>query len=174
MSLPIGEVVSVKGVNIVVEVYEESNKETLFYDGEKFKGVSIREHILVKRGFKNIVALVQGEYLDERITTDDGKQFVRKVELRPIGYYQGEMFNEGIKFLPMIRDLAYLMSELQVKKIYGDADENFIVGEILTEELPISLPWQDLFNTHIGVFGNTGSGKSNTLTNLYTTLFTNK
>ena len=74
----------------------------------------------------------------------------------------------------MIRDVAYLMNDQQVRKIYGDPDESFVVGEILKEELPISLPWASLFNTHIGVFGNTGSGKSNTLTNLYTTLFSNK
>ncbi|WP_435235519.1 ATP-binding protein [Psychromonas sp. PT13] len=174
MSIAIGEVISVKGVNIVIELYEESNKETFFYDGEKFKGVSIREHILIKRGFKNIVTLVQGEYLDERVLSEDGKVYIRKVELKPIGFYHQDVFQEGIKHLPMIRDIAYLMSEAQVKKIYGEPDDKFVVGEILKEELPASLPWARLFNTHIGVFGNTGSGKSNTLTNLYTTLFRNK
>ncbi|MFQ3787154.1 ATP-binding protein [Halomonas sp. A29] len=174
MSIAIGEVVSVKGVNIVVELYEESNKETLFYDGKKYKGVSIQEHILVRRGFKDIVGLVQGEYLDERFQSEDRAGYVRKVELKPIGFYhQGEFF-EGIKHLPMIRDVAYLMSDEQVSQIYGDLDESFVVGEILKEEFPISLPWASLFNTHIGVFGNTGSGKSSTLTNLYTTLFSNK
>ena len=87
MSIAIGEVVSVKGVNIVVELYEESNKETLFYDGKKFKGVSIQEHILVRRGFKDIVALVQGEYLDERFQSEDRTGYVRKIELKPIGFY---------------------------------------------------------------------------------------
>ncbi|WP_369983875.1 ATP-binding protein [Thalassolituus sp.] len=174
MSIAIGEVVSVKGVNIVVELYEESNKETLFYDGKKFKGVSIQEHVLVKRGFKDIVALVQGEYLDERFQSEDRSGYVRKVELKPIGFYRHGEFFEGIKHLPMIRDVAYLMNDEQVQKIYGDPNESFIVGEILKEELPVSLPWASLFNTHIGVFGNTGSGKSNTLTNLYTTLFSNK
>lgn len=174
MSISIGEVVSVKGVNIVIELYEESNKETLFYDGMKFKGVSIQEHILIKRGFKNIVTRVQGEYLDERIQSEDHKGFVRKVELKPIGFFhQGEFF-EGIKHLPMIRDVAYLMNDEQVTQIYGKSDDGFVVGEILKEELPVSLPWASLFNTHIGVFGNTGSGKSNTLTSLYTTLFSNK
>jgi DNA helicase HerA-like ATPase len=174
MSIAIGEVIAVKGVNILVELYEESNKETLFYQGEKFKGVSIQEHILIKRGFKDIVALVQGEYLDERFEQEDGKSYVRKIELKPIGYYDQGEFYEGIKHLPMIRDVAYLMNEQQVRQIYGEADDSFVIGEILKEELPVSLPWASLFNTHIGVFGNTGSGKSNTLTNLYTTLFTNK
>ncbi len=174
MSIAIGEVVSVRGVNVVVELYEESNKETLFYDGEKFKGVSIREHVLIRRGFRDVVALVQGEYLDEQFQTDDRKCYVRKIELKPIGYYHEEEFYEGIKYLPMIRDVAFLISEPQVKKIYGETEDGFIVGKLLKEDIPVSLPWDKLFNTHIGVFGNTGSGKSNTLANLYTTLFNNK
>ncbi|WP_279151966.1 ATP-binding protein [Photobacterium iliopiscarium] len=174
MSIEIGEVISVKGTNIIVELYEESNKETLFYNGEKFNGVSIQEFILIRRGFKDIVARVQGEYLDERLKDEESNSYIRKIELVPIGYFQFNAFHEGIKHLPMIRDIAYLMSDSQVKSIFGKADDNFIVGETLIEEIPVSLPWTKLFNTHIGVFGNTGSGKSNTLTNLYTTLFNNK
>ena len=36
------------------------------------------------------------------------------------------------------------------------------------------MPWNKIFNTHIGIFGNTGSGKSNTLTNLYKILLNHK
>ncbi|EPU3916304.1 ATP-binding protein [Aeromonas hydrophila] len=174
MSIAIGEVISVRGTNIIVELYEESNKETLFYNGEKFNGVSIQEFISIRRGFKDIVARVQGEYLDERVRDEENNCYIRKIELVPIGYFHFDNFHEGIKHLPMIRDIAYLMNDSQVKSLFGKPDDRFIVGETLTEEVPISLPWAKLFNTHIGVFGNTGSGKSNTLTNLYTTLFTNK
>ncbi|MGI2107738.1 ATP-binding protein [Shewanella frigidimarina] len=174
MSIAIGEVISVKGTSIVVELYEESNKETLFYDGEKFNGVSIQEFVLIRRGFKDIVARVQGEYLDERIKDQENNCYIRKVELVPIGFFQYSEFKEGIKHLPMIRDVAYLMSDKQVRSVFGEGDDSFVVGKTLKEELPVSLPWSKLFNTHIGVFGNTGSGKSNTLTNLYTTLFRNK
>ncbi|MFQ1593083.1 ATP-binding protein [Aeromonas veronii] len=174
MSIAIGEVISVRGTNIIVALYEESNKETLFYYGEKFNGVSIQEFILIRRGFRDIVARVQGEYLDERVRDEVNNCYIRKIELVPIGYFHFDIFHEGIKHLPMIRDIAYLMSDNQVKSLFGTSDGNFIVGETLTEEVPISLPWAKLFNTHIGVFGNTGSGKSNTLTNLYTTLFNNK
>ncbi len=45
---------------------------------------------------------------------------------------------------------------------------------MLKEEVAIGLPWQRLFNSHIGIFGNTGSGKSNTLAKLYTVLFEKK
>ncbi|MDD9338074.1 MAG: DUF87 domain-containing protein [Providencia heimbachae] len=170
MSIAIGEVISIKGTNIIVELYEESNKETLFYNGEKFNGVSIQEFILIRRGFKDIVARVQGEYLDERLKNEESNCYIRKIELVPIGYFQFNAFHEGLKHLPMIRDIAYLMNDSQVKSIFGKPDDNFLVGETLTEDIPVSLPWAKLFNTHIGIFGNTGSGKSNTLTNLYTTL----
>ena len=46
-----------------------------------------------------------------------------------------------------------------------------IVGNLVFHDIPFYLNWEKLFNTHIGIFGNTGSGKSNTLAKLYTELF---
>ena len=160
MSIAIGEVISVRGTNIIVALYEESNKETLFYYGEKFNGVSIQEFILIRRGFRDIVARVQGEYLDERVRDEVNNCYIRKIELVPIGYFHFNAFHEGIKHLPMIRDVAYLMSDNQVKSLFGKPDDNFIVGEPLTEEVPLSLPWAKLLNPHIGVLGKPGSGNS--------------
>lgn len=40
----------------------------------------------------------------------------------------------------------------------------------MLEELPINIPINGIFNSHIGIFGNTGSGKSNTLAKLYHSL----
>ena len=170
----VGEVIEVRGVKVVIRVFEESNKETLFYNGEKYKGISIREHVVIRRGFRDIVCIVEGEYLDEKKLNEEETGFLRKVELKPIGYFQEGVFYDGIKYLPMIRDAVFLTSEEQISKIYGQSHQEFSVGELLKEGTPISLPWARLFNTHIGIFGNTGSGKSNTLANIFTTLFLSK
>lgn len=170
----VGEVIEVRGVKIVIRVFDESNKETLFYLGEKYKGISIREHVTIRRGFRNIVCIVEGEYLDEKKLNEDQTDFVRKVELKPIGYFQEGEFLEGIKYLPMIRDSVFLISESELSAIYGRCKEDFVVGNLLKEGIPVSLSWSKIFNTHVGIFGNTGSGKSNTLTNLYTNLFEKK
>jgi len=62
-----------------------------------------------------------------------------------------------------------------VGKIYGaEGQTSFSIGSMLKENVPINLPWTRLFNSHLGIFGNTGSGKSNTLAKLYTTLFNEK
>lgn len=170
MSILVGEVIAVHGVKVSIKVFEESNKDTLFYDGTKYKGVSIREYVQIERGFKKIICIVEGEYLDEK-SIDDDYHHVRTVDLKPIGYFEAGKFFEGIKHLPLIKDPVYLLEENKLSDIYGNVSGDFVIGKLLKEEFPVSLPWQKLFNSHIGIFGNTGSGKSNTLTNLYTTLF---
>ena len=176
MSVQIGEVIAVTGVQVTLRIFEDSNKETLFYEGERYKGISILEYIQIRRGFRDIVCIVEGEYLDEKKYEHRGNriEYIRKVDVRPIGFFENEVFFEGIKFLPMIRDAAFLVENSKVPQIYGgDKNDQFVIGFTLKENVAISLPWKDLFNTHIGIFGNTGSGKSNTLANLYSTLFEN-
>ena len=177
MSIFIGEVTAVNGIQITLTVDETSNKDTIFYEGQRYKGISIREYVAIQRGFRDIVCIVEGEYLDERRFQEntDRIEYVRKVHVRPIGYIENGKFFEGIKFLPLIRDPAFLLPEQTLKTVYSSsAESDFCIGLLLKEGIEISLPWQKLFNTHIGIFGNTGSGKSNTLTKLFTTLFDEK
>ena len=177
MSIQIGEVVAVMGVEISVRAFENSNHETHFFNGKKFKGISIREFVSISHGFREIVCTVEGEYLDERNFELEAseKLFTRKLKLRPIGYFEDDAFKDGIKYLPKIGDIATLLSEQQVGSIFeSKSSDGYIIGKLLKEDLPIALPWQKLFNSHLGIFGNTGSGKSNTLTKLFTVLFANK
>lgn len=174
MSIVVGEVIAVSGVRISLRIFEDSSHETLFYGGVKYRGVSLREHVSIQRGFINIVCLVEGEYLDERRIEADAEKtiYIRKVDVRPIGYIVDDKFFEGVKYMPMIRDQASLISDPTVSKIYGtEGESNFSIGSMLKENVAINLPWTRIFNSHLGIFGNTGSGKSNTLAKLYTTLF---
>lgn len=59
MSILVGEVIAVHGVKVSIKVFEESNKDTLFYDGTKYKGVSIREYVQIERGFKKLYVLLR-------------------------------------------------------------------------------------------------------------------
>jgi uncharacterized protein len=173
----VGEVTAVSGVKITLRIDDDSSKETLFYKGSKLKGVSIREHVSIQRGFRSIVCVVDGEYLDERRTEASGisLDYVRRIEVTPIGHFEGDTFKHGIKYLPMIKDPVFLLPEDSVQRIYGSSGSDaFTIGKTLKDDIPIKLPWQRLFNSHIGIFGNTGSGKSNTLAKLYTTLFESK
>lgn len=174
MNIVVGEVIAVSGVRISLRIFEDSNHETIFYGGVKYRGISLREHVTIQRGFIDIVCLVEGEFLDEKRLEAEAEKihYIRKVDVRPIGYIVDDKFFEGVKYMPMIRDKASLLSELMVGRIYGaEGKTDFSIGSMLKENVPINLPWTRLFNSHLGIFGNTGSGKSNTLAKLYTTLF---
>lgn len=190
MTIQIGKVIAVRGTEIIVAVDEHANIDTVFYDGVTYNGVSIRELIVIRRGFFDIVCVIEGEYLEEsysqkkmrgnpheRIhqTLQDPSTSLnlqRRIQVKPIGHFLGDDFTQGLKYMPMIYDQAYLMSSHRVTAVFGrHTDESFVIGRLLKEELKVSLPWQTLFNSHIGIFGNTGSGKSNTLAKIYTTLF---
>jgi len=174
MNIVVGEVIAVSGVRISLRIFEDSNHETIFYGGVKYRGISLREHVTIQRGFVDIVCLVEGEYLDEKRLEAEAEKiyYIRKVDVRPIGYIVDDKFFEGVKYMPMIKDKASLLSELMVGRIYGsEGKTDFSIGSMLKENVPINLPWTRLFNSHLGIFGNTGSGKSNTLAKLYTTLF---
>lgn len=152
MSIRVGEVIAVHGTKVVLKIDEKSSKETLFYKGDKYRGVSIREYLSIQRGFRDIICMVEGEYLDEsRMETRDGKPtFVRKVEARPIGFFDRTGFTQGIKFLPMIRDAAYLLPEKRVRSIFDrQSDGSFKIGRMLKEGIAVGLPWRHLFNSHI-------------------------
>lgn len=175
--IEVGEVVSVVGTEIIIRANESSNLETHFHRGQSYKGISIREFIAVDHGFREIICIIEGEYLDERWRNEDGPDlsYVRKLKARPIGYFEDGKFVDGIKFLPKIKDRAKLLPETQVEQIFErNSSESFVIGKLLKDDITISLPWQRIFNSHIGIFGNTGSGKSNTLAKLFTVLFSNK
>ncbi|TOK95936.1 nucleotidyltransferase, partial [Vibrio parahaemolyticus] len=130
MSILVGEVIAVRGVKVSIKVFESSNKDTLFYDGTKYKGVSIREYVQIERGFKKIICIVEGEYLDEK-RVDDEQQCIRTVDLKPIGYFESGRFFEGIKHLPLIKDPVYLLEENKLSDIYGNVGGDFVIGKLL-------------------------------------------
>lgn len=185
MSICIGEVIAINGLKIIIKANDISHHDFLFHNGKKYRGISIREHILIERGFRYIVARIEGEQLDEsRLEKNESAKetetrYLRKLEAKAIGFFDKDVFSEGHKYLPMIKDKAYLASEEQIKLIFGSKsastqNNEIKIGATLTENITVNLPWSKLFTSHIGIFGNTGSGKSNTLTKLYTELFEKK
>ncbi|WMY76654.1 ATP-binding protein [Buttiauxella selenatireducens] len=67
------------------------------------------------------------------------------------------------------------MSDESISAIYtfeGKVDsKKILIGTSLLEDIPVHIPVNGIFNSHIGIFGNTGSGKSNSLAKIYSELF---
>src|SRR5699024_5531708 len=86
------------------------------------------------------------------------------------------IFEVTSQYVPMIGNEVTLTTNEELKIIYGveGMKETIFIGESIIEGQPIQLPINKLFASHIGIFGNTGSGKSNTLHKLFLELFRSK
>lgn len=180
----VGSVVGIEGSIIRVLMKEQSNLESYQNDGEIYNGVCIGTYLGIIRGSNKLIVRVEKEVLEdtnENYNSQDYKKnrFERILEVRLIGNLVGEgnekKFEMGIKIFPMIYNDVILLSDDEIRLIIQKGykeDENVIcIGNSVFNDIKINLPWYNLFNTHIGIFGNTGSGKSNTLAKLYTELF---
>lgn len=181
----VGNVISIKGTAVEILMNSNTNTLTYFYDGKTYRGITIGEYVGIIRGPYKIIGKVEKEYLSDKINDFSDQSYIlnrfkRIIETKIIGYFYKEKFYFGIKFLPMIFNEVILLNDAEKKNIINHGlntnKEKFVIefGKSIQDDLKINLPINGLFNSHIGVFGNTGSGKSNTLSKLYTELFQHK
>lgn len=185
-NLEIGIVVEVRGFQCKIATFDNTNHATFIQNGELMKNVSVNSFIIISQGFVNIVARIVSESIwDNQSNTRDynldrrfSKNTIKRIlEVQTIGYLKKGRFSSGASFLPMIGNICSIPSAEDVNRIYinnysNELNETTVeIGESLVEQNPIKLPVNLFFASHIGIFGNTGSGKSNTLHKLYYELF---
>ncbi|GAA4780778.1 ATP-binding protein [Olivibacter ginsenosidimutans] len=175
--LKIGGVVSVKGRSVEIKVDTVKNASHLIYKGELLKNVSVGSYIKIAKGFTHLVGKIEGEYINENkfdssnTYYSEQEKIKRLLQISLIGFLEGGIFKQGIKELPLIDNEAYLLTQHEfnlVHKFVKDEEETFILGTLAQEKgKSIELSIDRLLASHIGIFGNTGSGKSYTLAKLY-------
>lgn len=188
----VGTVREIKGTTIVIRMFENSNQLYYFFNGKRYSGVVIGSFIGIRRSEYIIVGKVEKEYAfdtlnDPSIHEFRKDRFVREVEVKILGNIYDNKYTMGISAFPQLFNDVLLLSDSQKELIIdfnGDTineggDDTFkipsmIIGKIWPDGIEFNLKWYDLFNTHIAVFGNTGSGKSNTVAKLYHELFNYK
>ena len=180
----IGSVFSVKGKDIVVKVNKDKNLPHLFFNGRTVKNVSVglSNYVKIIKGFTEIICKVEGEYLEEdkyqisKHYASEKKKINRFINVSVFGFYDNSRkFQHGIKEMPLIGSECKLLSREEFEILHqlsGKDELSISLGTLVDEEVQnISILVQKLFAGHIGIFGNTGSGKSNTLAKIYTELF---
>lgn len=187
-SLRIGTVTAVRGRRIEITVDVDKNDSSLIFQGEIISNVSIDSFLIVRRGYAHLVVQVEEEELVENNAWEnsayqrDVDRNTRILKTALLGEFQTDTsvspfqtrFVSGTQTSPLIGNIAYLASPEQASKIYVSSSApstQITIGHLATDSsIPINLDIGTFFSSHIGIFGNAGSGKSNTLTQIYTQL----
>lgn len=181
----IGQVIEVRGQKLRIRVFENKNSNVLIYQGQVIKNVSVGSFVKIPKGFSNIIGRIEGEYIQESkiLGSSDGQyRFAKEsetidriIEVSIMGVLNDGRFQRGLIDIPLVFSDAYMLTDVEVRKIFefsSDLNTSICVGSINDyKEEKLFISANSLFASHIGIFGNTGSGKSNTLAKIYTECF---
>ncbi len=176
--LKIGVVTAVNGRTVDICVDKSKNASHLLYNGALLKNVSVGSYIKISKGFEELIGKIEGEHIAEDKTTNkqysnNKERIKRYLDVKLIGYLEKSEFRQGIKELPLLDNECYLLTATefnQVHKFVNDKEKEHVIrlGTLASETgIAIELGVNNLFASHIGIFGNTGSGKSYTLAKFY-------
>jgi len=177
----IGDVISVDGRKIKIRVDKTKNTSYTLYKGQLLKNISVGSYVKILKGFSKIICKVDGEFINEdKIYSEkDYKntkdKISRSLTVSILGFFNGSKFERGIKELPLVFDECFLLNNQEFELVHNFVkkdDESLVIGTLSLEKVQnVSIGINSLFASHIGIFGNTGSGKSYTLAKLYEALF---
>lgn len=176
--LKIGYVTEIEGRRVSVFVYKEKNSQHIFYNGELIKNVGVGNYIEIRKGFSKLIGKIDGEYIEEEDEEKKKRKFTRILKVSINGFINSEgIFENNPNELPLIGNEAYIITNNKLKKLHNlvsKGDYYISIGKTIFEDLYIQIPIDKLFSSHIAIFGNTGSGKSNTLAKIYGELLNHK
>jgi uncharacterized protein len=181
--LKIGKVRSVYGRKVNVLVDKRKNTSHLILNGDVVKNVAVGSYIKIAKGFTEIIGKIEGESIEEdkvfinKEYGNSNEKIKRELIVNLVGFIENGKFYQGIKDLPLVENDCYLLRRDEFDIVHKfikdeDAEDSIKIGVLASETgVPIELGVDNLFASHIGIFGNTGSGKSYTLAKIYHELF---
>lgn len=172
--LRVGAVSAVTGRKVFVSVDTDKNLSELFYDGDVLRNIAVGSYVDIRKGFLSLIGRVEGE--NARIEGEDSEEWTpqlgrRTLAISLVGFLDREgRFFGGTKELPLVGNEAFLLTKEKVHQVHCLVAPPSVGLDVATSEYEgydIALPVDGLMNSHIAIFGNTGSGKSNTLAMIY-------
>ena len=178
----LGVIVGVDGDISQVGMYQLSNDAEYLWYGDILQGAKIGAFLTILQNNVKIIASVVTEKVADQQNTIRSTEFdnrfsknsiYRIVHLKTKGVIEKGEFQVTSQYVPMIGNEVCITSKKDLELIYGinKSEPTISIGKSILEGQVVPLSINKIFASHIGVFGNTGSGKSNTLHKLFLELF---
>lgn len=172
----IGTVQDVAGTSVSVSLVSETATGLSFYKGESYRIGQVGSFVRIPLGYTSLFGIVSqvGAGAAPKAEGDLqpwGNQWL-KVQLVGERGRAGK-FERGVSQHPTINDAVHIVTEEDLREIYGPGDPvDFVtVGHLASaESIPALVNINKLVTRHSAVVGTTGAGKSTTVAGLLTAL----
>jgi hypothetical protein len=172
----LGTVEDVSGASIRIKLAQGTVSGLSFIEGQSYRVGQVGGFVRIPLGFVNlygVISQVGASAVPERLAEIEqhGNRWMT-VQLVGEGH-PGPRFDRGISQFPTVGDAAHIVTEFDLRTIYGRPnDRRFVqVGKLASSSsIPALVEIDKLVTRHSAVVGTTGSGKSTTVAGILTAL----
>lgn len=172
----IGTVQDVAGTSVSVSLVSETATGLSFYKGESYRIGQVGSFVRIPLGYTSLFGIVSqvGAGAAPKAEGDLqpwGNQWLKVQLVGERG--RGGKFERGVSQHPTINDAVHIVTEEDLREIYGPGDPvDFVtVGHLASaESIQALVNINKLVTRHSAVVGTTGAGKSTTVAGLLTAL----
>ncbi|OMD78146.1 ATP-binding protein [Paenibacillus odorifer] len=170
----LGLVINVDSSSIEIEVSDDIPSSAPIINGRLYRIGQIGTLIKIPVGNINLFGIVASVSNLPNKLVDSNNDLLpsrgsRYLQVQLVGEQIGNMkFERGLGTFPTINDEAHIVTEEDLREIYGNKTHGLIeVGKhSSSENLSVYLDLPNLVLRHCAVLGSTGSGKSNTIAHI--------
>jgi DNA helicase HerA-like ATPase len=172
----LGDVQDVSGTTVSISLSAESLTGFVYIDGQGYRVGQIGSFIRIPIGFTNLFGIISqvGASAVPKNQIENEVVGNRWMTIQLIGEGpKNGLFQRGLSQYPTIGDEVHLVSEKELKNIYGQPDKPYFVklGHVSNaDSIPALVDVNKLVTRHSAVVGTTGSGKSTTVASIMNAL----
>ena len=172
----LGTVEDVSGASIRIKLAQGTVSGLSFIEGQSYRVGQVGGFVRIPLGFVNlygVISQVGASAVPERLAEieEHGNRWMT-VQLVGEGHPSAG-FDRGISQFPTVGDSAHIVTEFDLRTIYGRPnDRRYVqVGRLASaNSIPALVEIDKLVTRHSAVVGTTGSGKSTTVAGILTAL----
>jgi len=171
----LGKITSVSGSSIHVELTPQVRSGLLIIEGKTHRIGQVGSFVRIPQGYNNLFGVIS-ETSETSANESESLPFNEKrtVKVELVGESIGYDFERGISQFPSISEEVHLVTEDDLKKIYGTkTNGQVIIGKLSSSDsINVSIDLDSLVNRHSAILGSTGSGKSTSVASLIRSIIT--
>jgi ABC-type dipeptide/oligopeptide/nickel transport system ATPase component len=170
-SILIGYLSEVRGDGMDARMAEQhaGDLPIIKIDDEELLAGHIGSYVIIRQADIGVLALVFKMWELDRFDSDGGRRTDRYISLIPVGeILEQGTFVRGVRHYPTPGAKVYAVGLKEINAIFSKfRDYQFFIGQLATHKnYHLSLDPRALFGRHFAILGQSGSGKSWTVTSL--------
>ena len=169
----LGRVSAVSGPSITVRLAASLSSGLAMIDGHTYRVGQVGSFVRIPLGYQDLYGIVAeigaaAAPQSAAVTEVDGQDTGRWMRVELAGEAINECFERGLSQHPNVDDAVHLVTQKDLRRIYGGAgDDQVEIGTLSSaENIVARLSLDALVTRHSAIVGSTGSGKSTTVASL--------